>query len=97
MYYKMKFHFLYMFFTSIVLCERHTIENGICYKIDDNNQRQIEDCFSSTVSTSTVSTSSVSTSSSASTSSTANSNSVNSATSNSANLLYLNLLFSILV
>lgn len=96
MYYKMKFHFLYMFFTSIVLCERHTIENGVCYKIDDNNQRQIEDCFSSTVSTSTASSTS-SASSTSTASSASSSNSVNSATSTTSSLLYLNLLFSILV
>lgn len=94
----MKFHFLYMFFTSQVLCERHFNENGLCYKIDDNNQRQIEDCFSTvSSSTSTVSSTSTASSTASSTSVNSTSASVNSGNMNNIYLLYLNLLFSILV
>jgi hypothetical protein len=59
----MRVVFLSLFSVASVLAQQHVVENGVCYRIDDNGARVIEDCViptSSTASSTSASTSSAS-------------------------------------
>ncbi len=91
----MKFHFLYMFFISQVISHQHIRENGICYVIDDNNARHVEDC---PITTSTIDDSKNHTIDDSKSTSTATSDkSLSSSSKKSFDILIANLLFGMLI
>jgi hypothetical protein len=56
----MRVVFLSLFW--FVLAQQHVVENGVCYKIDDNGTRVIEDCVIPPSSTLTSTSSTISSS-----------------------------------